>query len=237
MTKIEEAQAELLRRRAQILAPQESSLAETKSIADVLPQRHRAEPTVAQEAERRKWDILRAFGEAEIPKEYRKFKMAQFPDIKPDWSKRGYCLRGPTGCRKSSLAGALVMDRITKMKKPHGRHIAWYSALSFCERIKSTTRYSAKETSYQIVTATRNKKLLVIDDLGRQRDHEWDKSALDALIWEAWDWGLDFIVTTQQKLSEVDQFDSALASRLGQLAEIDFGDKDWRMKRKNGGSE
>lgn len=172
--------------------------------------------------------------DAEVPTLYRKWGLhIDFGDVLPDgadWSKRGYCLRGPTGNRKSSLAGALVRDRLRQMEKPSGTRMRWVSVRLFVQRIKSATQSNSRETPYDILGAIANLDLLIVDDLGKEQDHEWDRSILGTMIWTAWDWGADLIITTQRNLSELDSIDTALASRLATLADVELGKRDWRQR-------
>ena len=169
---------------------------------------------------------------AGVPTLYRCWGLAiDFHGVLPngaDWGRRGYCLRGPTGNRKSSLAGALVRDRLRQMDEPSGLRMMWVSMLLFMERIKSASQNNSRETGYDILRRMKELDLLVIDDLGRERNHDWDRTVMSTMLWTAWDWGANFIITTQQQLAEIDSLDTALASRLGTLAEVDLGIKDWR---------
>ncbi len=170
---------------------------------------------------------------AGVPTLYRRWGLAiDFHDVLPngaDWSRRGYCLRGPTGNRKSSLAGALVRDRLRQMEEPSGVRMRWISVRSFCQRVKSASGNRTGETPWGIIQGVANLDLLVIDDLGKERDHDWDREIMGTMLWRAWDWGANFIITTQQTLKKFDGLDPALASRLGTLAEVDLGTKDWRQ--------
>jgi len=176
-------------------------------------------------------DITQIMHSAGVPNRYLPATLEKhFSNIKPDWSKGGFCLRGMTGCGKSTLAAALLRDRFEQDELLTSKDVAWIGVLDYMSRIKSATHNQSKERPYDILQGYRKKKLLVIDDLGKQRSHDWDKSELIALIWQAYDQKQDLIITTQKKLRELDMYESALASRLSTLSDIPLKEVDRRAE-------
>lgn len=174
-------------------------------------------------------DAMEAAG---VPDRYRDYALSDFDIQRPDWSRGGYCLRGETGCGKSSLAGALVRDALERELVRPGQ-VAWVSVPVFVERGKSAAKPGSPETSYSILRAMLSKRLVVIDDYGRERDHDWDKALLGTLLWQAWDHRQKIILTTQLKLKDFYAFDAALGSRLATLAEVDLEKRDRRAEGKD----
>jgi len=150
----------------------------------------------------------------------------------PDWTTGGYCLRGPTGNGKSSLAGALVKDRLGKSPKIK---IQWIPILDFISRAKSAAHPTSKERPYDLLRRAKEANLIVIDDLGKERGHDWDKELLTTLLWQAWDNEQDLIITTNLTLDEIDRDHPAMASRLATLRKINLGDRDLRIDRRAAG--
>lgn len=194
------------------------NLAENGLIIDQKQSTRQDDPKVLRANE-----VSEIMDQINVPKRYRNADIAMFCDAigeKPDWSHRGFCLRGVTGCGKSTLAAALLRDRLMRDKSLKVSSVDWISVVSYVERIKSAAHPQSKERGYDILTSYRKKRLLVIDDLGKQRDHDWDKSALISLLWQAYDESQDLIITTQKKLSDIEGWDDALASRIGTLKDI-----------------
>jgi hypothetical protein len=102
------------------------------------------------------------------------------------------------------------------------------------QRIKSAAHASSRETPYEIIRDLGKARLLVVDDLGKESGHEWDKSILVSVFWQAWDARQLLLVTTQLKLRALGTWlgDGALASRLDTLHVRDLGQADRRAEAK-----
>ena len=206
------------------------SLAENGLITD----RKKTQSIESQESIREK-QVQEIMEQINVPKRYRNAEISMFVDVtgeKPDWSRKGFCLRGVTGCGKSTLAAALLRDRLMRDKSLKVSSVDWISVVSYVERIKSAAHPQSKERGYDILRSYRKKRLLVIDDLGKQRDHDWDKSTMISLLWQAYDESQDLIITTQKTLSDVEGWDDALASRIGTLMDIPLEQIDRRHEKR-----
>lgn len=173
---------------------------------------------------------------AGVPKAFRKWKLEDFETtgapMLVSWPKNGcggYCLRGKTGTGKSCLAAALVRNWIIA-KRGAGLNAEWISLMLFIERVKSATHPQSKERPYDLLISLRNKKLIIVDDLGRERQHDWDKEIMSCLLWQAVENEQDLIVTTNRTLEEIEYIDEALASRLSTLQELPLFERDMRQK-------
>lgn len=160
--------------------------------------------------------------EAEIPERYRHARLADLEGapLNPDWKRGGYCLRGITGCGKSTVAAALVRDWVERHQSARPKDVAWVRVGLFVERVKSSTHAQSRERGYDILRDFRRKKLIVLDDLGKERPHDWEKSILVNLLWQVYDEKQLLVVTTQKSLQELDAWDDAFASRVGALEDI-----------------
>lgn len=160
--------------------------------------------------------------QAEVPLRYRSAKLAELDGApkNPDWKRGGYCLRGVTGCGKSTVAAALVRDWLMRKPAATAKHVAWVRVGLFVERVKSASHPQSPERPVDILREFRRKKLIVLDDLGQQRDHDWDKSVLINLLWQVYDEEQLLVVTTQKKLEELELWHDAFASRIGALEDI-----------------
>lgn len=172
---------------------------------------------------------------AGVPPRYRHHRLADFrawlSADDPTWKGGGYCLRGPTGNGKSSLAGALVSERMTR--EP-GLIVQWVPILDFVMRVKSAAHPQSGERPYDLLKKLKTAKLVVFDDLGKERGHDWDKEILTAALWQSWDYEQDLIITTNLGLSEINKEHPALASRLGSLREVALGKDDLRFQPAGG---
>lgn len=195
------------------------------------PERQQREQRAAEDEAARR-SVTERMAAAGVPPRYCHHRLGDFrrwlEPSDPDWSGGGYCLRGPTGNGKSSLAGALVRERM--LAEPN-LVVRWISILDFVERVKSAAHPQSRETGHAILKSLRSARLLVIDDLGKERGHDWDKGILTNLLWNAWDYEQDLIITTQFELEQLHAEHDALASRLGALREVALGREDLR----NGG--
>jgi len=134
----------------------------------------------------------------------------------------GLYLYGKTGSRKSSFAGAVVIDLI-KNKKYSG--VIWHPILSLVQMVKSAILPASRQTPYEILKqSNNNRKILVLDDLGRERETDWDADIINSFIWQAYDNNQFVIVTSNLKPSELYP-DPAVTRRLEALKLIEMKGK------------
>jgi len=77
----------------------------------------------------------------------------------------------------------------------------------------------------------RQVKLLLLDDLGAERQSDWSATIVLAILSERIDYGLHTIVTSNLGLREIAKWEPRIASRLGGMVVIDLGKTDRRLAR------
>ena len=156
-----------------------------------------------------------------IPEKYITWKSVDFDfDLKsvdainPEKESNGLYLHGDTGSRKSSLAAAIVKQLLVRQVYST---LNWLPILELVQRVKSSTGFASKETPYQILKSNgRKKSILVLDDLGRERETDWDEDIINSFIWQAYDNAQYLIITSNLPPDELYP-DPAVKRRLKEL--------------------
>ena len=167
---------------------------------------------------------------SQVPKRYSHWTLEDFDRSKYQTPRLGggWFLAGSTGSRKSSYAAAIVHEQFRAGLLDMPGQMEWISCPLFSARVKSCARPGAKETEYDILRGLKEKRLIVIDDLGHEGTHPWEQQIVKNVVWQAYDTNTTMIVTSQKPLDELAEDNDALASRLSSLIYIPSGDKDYR---------
>ena len=141
---------------------------------------------------------------ANIPTRYRRgleeynlpFKITMFAG-KSD----GLFLCGKTGTQKSSIAGAVTIEAIKRGKVGCA---VWVSIPSIVQEIKSSSKPAAKKTPFDIISNLRKENsILILDDLGTERENEWDEEIINNILWQSYDWTQKLIITSNFKPEDI----------------------------------
>ena len=146
--------------------------------------------------------------------------------------KRGLFINGAAGVGKTRLATALFWENLHRTAyKPSGSYeqlsAAWATAPDVLLRLRATFNGSGLEID--VVKELADVRLLVLDDLGAERQSEWTALALYTILSRRVNWMRPTIVTSNLTLKEIDAADPRLASRLGGMAQITLTGADRRL--------
>jgi len=145
-------------------------------------------------------------------------------------------LRGNTGCGKTHLAIA-----ISKLI-PVQSHDSWMTIIpgaifttapELLLKIRSSFREGAKETEEQLIDYYSGCDLLILDDLGAEKNSEFAITTLYIIIDRRIREEKQTIITTNLSQQEIDQvFGARISSRLSSMQNIKINMPDYRKNRR-----
>lgn len=255
MTQNQNSEKEPSRSSGQSTPPGETSLKTIGAVLKGLPaisQQMKSSQDEKDSGNTTEWgrEALRFFSGI-VPAEYRRARLNDFKDSinaeDIDYDSYGFCFRGPTGTGKTHLASAIAAEHL----RPDHRHtiarerdlggstriyydpkdMVWVSTPSLMVRLRSTFNGSG-ETEYQILQELTRAKVLILDDLGAEKQSDFSAATLYAIISERRNMRRVTIVTTNATLGDIHNWEPRIASRLSEFASIRLPDKDRRVGKK-----
>ena len=170
----------------------------------------------------------------DVPTMYERARLADFgSEYKAtDLTKRGLFINGAAGVGKTHLATAFFWENLHRAAyRPSGRYedvlAEWATAPDVLLRLRATFNGQGNESD--VVKELADVRLLVLDDLGAERQSEWTALALYTILSRRVNWMRPTIVTSNLTLDEIDAADPRLASRLGGMAQITLTGADRRL--------
>ena len=146
--------------------------------------------------------------------------------------KGGLFVCGTTGVGKTHLAAALFRANLHRACVHESERYpelsaVWTTVPGVLLRLRATFNGAGSESD--VVKELADARLLVLDDLGAERQSEWTALALYSIISDRVNWRRPTIVTSNLTLKEIDAADPRLASRLGGMAQITLTGADRRL--------
>lgn len=170
-----------------------------------------------------------------VPMRYKNASIADFdniPELTGIGKKESCFLTGGVGTGKTHLAAAILREWAKKMPNVgyySTTHDNWECVFISVPELLGCVQgtFGTKSTEYTLNTFQLS-KCLVLDDLGAEKMSEWSFSCLYRII-SGRDAGmLPTIVTSNLSLSEIDEWEPRIASRLSGWHVIKMGGKDRR---------
>lgn len=142
-----------------------------------------------------------------------------------NYRKRWLVLSGVKGSGKTHLAAA-----ITNSVRASGEAACFVNAVRLIEWFKRTLQDTdgRRVTFSEALEQIKLVPVLVLDDLGAERETDWTREVLYSLLNDRYDWRLSTVVTTN---ADAESLDPRIASRLrdrGLVTVVDCGDVDYR---------
>lgn len=202
-----------------------------------------AEQQSARQENLRAWidaECKKAFDK--IPTEYREADLKKLQCPVPV-NEIGFCLRGKTGIGKTYAATAIAKaayrralslearQRDTDTSASRAGGLIWQTCPALLSRIRSSFRNQSGETEAEIIAQYARCAVLLLDDVGAEKQTDFSAAILYAIISERRNWRRFTIITTNQNLEEISAWEPRLASRLAEMAEISLPDIDRRLMR------
>jgi len=182
----------------------------------------------------------------ETPEIYKASRLVDFPEAITKnivkWNWESAFITGITGSGKTYLANAitrycLVPDHdgsIYDKNLSQGYHRKAINFQFFPDlvcRIKSTFGSVTVETEYSILEDLTKYQVLIIDDIGSEKQSDFSWTTLLLLINKRIMDGKRTIITTNLGIKQIDEIEPRLASRLGSFLQIKMPDVDRRIEK------
>jgi len=175
-----------------------------------------------------------------LPERYQKAYKADFPDLQstsgfiggrsiwnPDGA--GLFITGDSGVGKTHLAAAVLRNVLDKNKdKPVSAK--WNSVPRLLLQLRETFNSGTGKYESMVVEAHTRPSVLVLDDLGAEKQTDWTGQSLYLIISERMDDMKPTIVTSNMPLDKINEVDRRLASRLGAMVYVKLTGKDRRIE-------
>ena len=178
---------------------------------------------------------------SQIPTEYRDADIKKIPKI--NLNEIGFCLRGSTGIGKTYAATAIAKAAYRRLivadaakrdgdtSRTRVGDFVWMSVPAVLSRIRSTFGHNATETESDIVGRFSKCPVLVLDDLGAEKQTDFSAATLYTIISERRNWRRFTAITTNQTLAEIATWEPRLASRLAEMETVDLPQIDRRLRK------
>lgn len=171
-----------------------------------------------------------------VPKAYQTARIRDFADLPGAAAlaeaKTGVFLTGRTGTGKTHLATAIMVEHMKPDETGNRMNsVCWTDAPGLLCRIRSSFRDGRHETEMAIINEMVAYQCLLLDDLGAEKQTDWSAATLYTIIARRRNAERLTIVTSNHKLSEINEWEPRLASRLAEFSTIKLPEADRRLKR------
>ncbi len=180
-----------------------------------------------------------------VPDEYAEAMSENVPQLDGFTADSGYgvCFRGNAGIGKTYSATALARMIISGMPPNLSRvtgepffdkgFLQWHSTPYLLAQVRDAlfSRENDKETELQIINRVSNCAVLVLDDVGAEKTTEFTGATLYTILSRRRNYRRMTIVTTNQTIGEIREWEPRIASRIGEMQRIDLPNRDRRIRK------
>jgi len=137
---------------------------------------------------------------------------------------RGLLFTGPNGSGKTSLACRVLTESMAR--GPHLAHFCFASEIDWLARHRDVTTPDGHNRWELLV---RDAQWLVIDDLGMERDVDWNHRWVEEVLTSRYAWKIPTIITSNISIEALDGRIPRLAQlRLDAYFHVDVNSPSWR---------
>ena len=170
-----------------------------------------------------------------MPERYMKACADDFKKPLPAMNDHGLFLSGPAGHGKTHMATAVMRANLdlgiwlNDSYFPAHWHYSgrWIAVPALLSQIKATFNTKGKGER-DVVSGFISPKILLLDDVGAQKESDWSLSVLYEILSERINAMRKTIVTSNLTRDEIDALDPRMGSRIGGMTFCHVKDKDWR---------
>ncbi len=178
-----------------------------------------------------------------VPERYRDCRPKNVPEVDHVDIRHGgcgACFFGEPGIGKTYAATALAYRVIGSMVKPEYQAgigtwryppdtFSWVETPYLFVRIRDTFRGNGGETEKSVVDSCINAKVLLLDDLGAEKQSLFTGSTLYTILSRRLNRRRYTIITTNQTLEQIDVWERRVASRMAEMMHVALPEHDWRL--------
>lgn len=155
------------------------------------------------------------------------YQQAKLSDFNEDFElnlHKSILIKGPNGTGKTHLAAALL-----RKARDVNATMRFISAAMYLKRIRSSFRKYSRESEMDIFDEFRKPHVLVLDDLGAEKQGEFGITQILELLENRMSWGGTTIVTSNLQLPDIHTLEPRLASRMASFQQVRLEGKDMRI--------
>ena len=138
---------------------------------------------------------------------------------------------GAVGRGKTSFSTALFREWIRKGITNKGFNGLWITAPEILAHIRSTYQRDSKETEREVINYYSKLPLLLIDDLGAEKQSDWSISAFYQILSDRVNWCKHTIITTNMGFIDMNDWEPRIASRVAGMHCIKMTGEDRRLNK------
>lgn len=190
-------------------------------------------------------EALDDFMQNSVPDEYANAIPENVPQLNGFLADSGYgvCFRGNAGIGKTYAATALARMMISNMKANFSRvtgepyfdksFFQWHSVPYLLSQVRDAlfSKEKDKETELQIINRVSDCAVLLLDDVGAEKTTEFTGATLYTILSRRRNYRRMTIVTTNQTIGEIREWEPRIASRICEMQRIDLPNRDRRIRK------
>lgn len=190
-------------------------------------------------------EALDDFMRNSVPDEYANAIPENVPQLNGFSADSGYgvCFRGNAGIGKTYAATALArmilsgippnVSRVTGELFFNKGFFQWHSTPYLLAQVRDAlfSNEKDKETELQIINRVSDCAVLLLDDVGAEKTTEFTGATLYTILSRRRNYRRMTIVTTNQTIGEIREWEPRIASRISEMQRIELPNRDRRIRK------